>query len=1255
MAKKIQIDIEVNGKMRKATVSVNQLKSALKGVDEQQKKVSKSAGETDRNTKGVAQASSSATKNFSKMSQGMGGLVGAYATLAAQIFAISAAFNFLKTAGNLDSLQKGQNAYAASTGIAMRTLTNDIIAATEAQVSFQDAAQAGAIGVAAGLSTQQITQLGTAAKDASIILGRDVTDSFNRLVRGVTKAEPELLDELGIILRLKDASEAYARELGINANELSQFQKSQAVANDVLGQAEQKYSRIIDIVDPGVNKFNQLGKAFDDIVNQLRTLAVDIATPLANLFIEFPQVAYAGFLLIGRGVLTAALPALTQFSGEMDKLAEKSSKAFKAAEDDIARYQRTMKAASGDPKAAQAVGVQGLKDAKAALKAGKITSARKGSGLEAILGGKQATTRQLAAMKKAAVAGAGAYKDMSDKMRRDFVRSLDDMIISQKAKNGTLVIQAETTGQKMGVGYAKLKAGAQRAFSAVTGFASKAGAAISKAFFWIQIATLAFSAGKLAYDFFFKSNKQVDEAITKQTMLSNKLKSLNQDYDKFAEIQKVMLEDAPNALNFFASLGQVVGSLTSKEFKLLIQQFDTLTVKFTDFKQASIEARDSFQESADQLSGMSLFTKALLAGGEQDTFNKVQEQTLKALNRETENAKMTLLEFVKANEDVEDSTKSAAKFLQEQLDAYSAMRDEVGGVSKAGDAYFASLQALNRGEEVNIKTLLQQRDAFIEVGGAITEAGKMAEANKQQVSDFVRAFSGANTESRILTQIRKEREKILEIAADTTVINQTRLDQLAKEEEFVKTILDAQYKIKLDLATLDIQSLKIARGASNGQKARLKIDQDIAKNSIKQNELQLAIASTIGAAKTEGRELEEQELRSIELNQQKLELLRQQSADLIRQTDAASQYSDAIKNSFESGFSQGLSDLIKNKEGSLKESIRNLALGVLESIADVLSRRLTDTVMDFIFPTEDPATKIKAAHVEGAQIVASAIVAAHSGKSPTIPGPLGTSVDIPKPGLPDQTNPSATKTQPEKLSYLERIFGAKEMKGQDEVTMGSEGGIETLNLNKTGGSFGNFLGSLGDIFNKNAEGGLVEKLGNAFSAGGNLFGDIFGGLPDLFGGLFDSLGGLFGAGGAGGGGLLSGLASMIPGIGPILGGAMSLFGFKNGGIMNNGSKVAGYAAGGIADGPSKGHLAMLHGREAVVPLPNGNSIPVQMNGNGGMQNNNVTVNVSTDGQVQSSSNGAMGENLGQVIAAAVQKELHNQKRAGGILNKHGAA
>lgn len=42
--------------------------------------------------------------------------------------------------------------------------------------------------------------------------------------------------------------------------------------------------------------------------------------------------------------------------------------------------------------------------------------------------------------------------------------------------------------------------------------------------------------------------------------------------------------------------------------------------------------------------------------------------------------------------------------------------------------------------------------------------------------------------------------------------------------------------------------------------------------------------------------------------------------------------------------------------------------------------------------------------------------------------------------------------------------------------------------------------------------------------------------------------------------------------------------------------VPAYASGGIASGPLEGYQAMLHGTEAVVPLPNGRSIPVEIAG-----------------------------------------------------------
>jgi len=104
--------------------------------------------------------------------------------------------------------------------------------------------------------------------------------------------------------------------------------------------------------------------------------------------------------------------------------------------------------------------------------------------------------------------------------------------------------------------------------------------------------------------------------------------------------------------------------------------------------------------------------------------------------------------------------------------------------------------------------------------------------------------------------------------------------------------------------------------------------------------------------------------------------------------------------------------------------------------------------------------------------------------------------------------------------------------------------------------------------------------------------------------------------------------------------------------------VPGYATGGIAKGREAGYPAVLHGTEAVVPLPNNRSIPVELNGNAG-GTNNVTVNVNIDNEGSArqdvQSDGNMGANLGKMIAGAVQQELLNQKRAGGILNPYGVA
>ena len=176
------------------------------------------------------------------------------------------------------------------------------------------------------------------------------------------------------------------------------------------------------------------------------------------------------------------------------------------------------------------------------------------------------------------------------------------------------------------------------------------------------------------------------------------------------------------------------------------------------------------------------------------------------------------------------------------------------------------------------------------------------------------------------------------------------------------------------------------------------------------------------------------------------------------------------------------------------------------------------------------------------------------------------------------------------------------------------------------------------------KGGFMSKLTGFFSADSpwmTKLGDFFGGessflsgLSGIFGGLGDIFGQLMGGmGGAGG----------------WLGIAMSIFGMANGGVLKGGFRK--YANGGIANSPTLGMVGEGKYNEAIVPLPNGKAIPVDMRSSA--QNNNVTVNVSSDGQTQTE--GGDNEGLGRAIAHAVQEELQNQKRAGGILNRYGTA
>ncbi len=85
----------------------------------------------------------------------------------------------------------------------------------------------------------------------------------------------------------------------------------------------------------------------------------------------------------------------------------------------------------------------------------------------------------------------------------------------------------------------------------------------------------------------------------------------------------------------------------------------------------------------------------------------------------------------------------------------------------------------------------------------------------------------------------------------------------------------------------------------------------------------------------------------------------------------------------------------------------------------------------------------------------------------------------------------------------------------------------------------------------------------------------------------------------------------------------------------------GFADGGIARGPSSGYPVTLHGTEAVVPLPDGSSIPVTvkgMGGGGGGDTNNINISVSGGGNARE---------IADKVSQEVQRTFRTRSRSGG--------
>jgi len=274
--------------------------------------------------RGSAGATGASGRDFANQARGLDGLVRLYATYAANVFAAGAAFRALSNAADTTNMIKGMDQLGASSGQSLGTIAKRLVQVTDGAISMRESIEATTKGTAAGLSSKQMEQLGQVANKASKALGVAMPDAISRLTRGISKLEPELLDELGLFTKIEKATQDYARSIGKTAGSLSDFERRQAFATAVLKEGLDKFSAI----DVSANPYDRLLASLQNLGQGALEIVNKVLAPLVNVLTQNPTALLAVIAAIGASILKSAIPALGQYRQNLKNAANDSRMVF---------------------------------------------------------------------------------------------------------------------------------------------------------------------------------------------------------------------------------------------------------------------------------------------------------------------------------------------------------------------------------------------------------------------------------------------------------------------------------------------------------------------------------------------------------------------------------------------------------------------------------------------------------------------------------------------------------------------------------------------------------------------------------------------------------------------------------------------------------------------------------------------------------------------------------------------------------------
>lgn len=186
-----------------------------------------------------------------------------------------------------------------------------------------------------GIPAKQIADLLDVARASAIATGESVSKAFEDIATGVGRASPQILDNLGIIVDAEAAYAKYGESIGKSSEELTTFERKQAILNEVLDAGKDRveaYGNAADATATQLQRANAGVKDFQASVTNLTIGGIELGVSgLARMFAELLRLNSA----FGRWLqdLAESGRTLPVVGGQLGALADRLGESVKASDD----------------------------------------------------------------------------------------------------------------------------------------------------------------------------------------------------------------------------------------------------------------------------------------------------------------------------------------------------------------------------------------------------------------------------------------------------------------------------------------------------------------------------------------------------------------------------------------------------------------------------------------------------------------------------------------------------------------------------------------------------------------------------------------------------------------------------------------------------------------------------------------------------------------------------------------------------------